>query len=335
MRTYAIFCCGVTFCPFFSLNAQTDPCEHLQPIEAFVAPYDLERIHLASKNDSMEEFFSYPSWQMVDASGQMLAEETLNYFGLVDTTWHVLNVQAPIPFNESQIPVSLVMTWNSIEGPQTCTYNYVFEPWMPFDNEMSGCMSVLLQVSGTMTPGVGWEIGLTDAETGVVIVNETVLANEQGVFSTGAIDALCLDLEACYELTWAPLGQADEFGQAYISLQPSGWGSAFWFNHIFQPLTSNVSGHLILDAYEPSCETNTYTPSVSEELVAWDARNPISIRDVVPKPWRGAKVVGVDGRVFGIISPDGQWPSGTSGLVVLHHFGQGMARATRVYVETF
>ena len=65
--------------------AQLSACDSMNVPAAFVDLYDPSLMRLASVNQGMTEFFGYPEWTVLDLEGNIVAEETVNFFGLIDT----------------------------------------------------------------------------------------------------------------------------------------------------------------------------------------------------------------------------------------------------------
>lgn len=334
MMRYALISLWVSFWGGFFAIGQVDPCSEVAPVAAFVNPFDLTQLHLASVNVSTTEFYGYPVWRVFDAEGTLLAEETLNYFGLVDTTWHVLDVLVPFEFDTALQDVTLELTWNSFEGPETCVFAYELTPWNPSPNPEGSCLSLDVHPWGTSAPGAGFQFSLIHQESGAVVESFEVVADASGVYPYQDIATWCLDLEACYVLEWEPVeGEAGDLPLS-LGFSPGDWGTA-WFDYLTVVVGPEGAGSAFLDAYEPGCDTTATVDvvrPVEGALLAWNAANPTSANVPVPEMWRGAEVLGLQGQILGHISDLGRWPEGVQGWVFVRAWKEGAPAVARVFV---
>ena len=334
MMRYALFSLWVSFFSGFFAIGQVDPCSEVAPVAAFVNPFDVTQLHLASVNVSSTEFYGYPFWRVFDEEGTLLAEETLNYFGLVDTTWHVLDVLVPFEFDTESQVVSLELTWNAFAGMETCAFAYEMAPWQPSPNPEAECLSLDVHPWGSSTPGAGFQFTLIHQESGEVVESFDVVADATGVYPYTDIASWCLDLEACYVLEWEPVeGQAGDL-PLYLGFSPGDWGTA-WFDYLTLVVGPEGAGSALLDAYEPGCDTTTTVDVVHPVrgvLSAWSGANPSSLNVPAPEAWRGAEVMGMQGQILGHISSNGSWPPSASEWVIVRTTRDGVPLVARVFV---
>ena len=321
MKKYGLLFVLVSLWRGFLLQAQVSPCSEVQPLAAFVNPFDATQLHLASFNASVTEFFGYPQWSVVDAEGVVLAEETLNYFGLVDTTWHALNVLEPFDFDVPSLDVELELHWNSVNGPEMCSFPFELKPWIPTPDENAECMNAVIQPFGTAQPGSGFILTLTESSSGEELTSIEILANEDGLFGFGVEEEWCLDLDGCFSLAWEPINVGSQSSMVFLNVGTGDWGNSAWFNFLTVELALDVAGVMELDPYGPSCSTSAVVLEMPEDwnpsTLDWVAPNPMLLSGRVPEPWRGASVYGVHGTFLGTVSQSGAWPPGTSGCVLL------------------
>ncbi len=337
MRHYVLAMLGVAVWGGFVARGQVDPCSSVAPVAAFVSPYDMTLMHLACVNSSLEEFFSYPTWKVYSSEGDLLAEETLNYFGLTDTTWHVLNVVNPLDFNTSSQEVTLVLTWSSVIGEQSCEFAYVLEPWVPSPNPDAECMLVQVHAWGTLSPASGFHFSLFNVLDEQEVASFDVVADEAGLWPYEDVAEACLDWNQCYTLSWESLGDPQSTSPVYVGLSPGAWGNSAWFDFTTVEIWPLEAGSVYLDAYEPDCDT-TAVDDVREAHptpLRWMGANPAPASSRVPEAWRGAEVWSVDGRALGTIDPQGAWPAGAQGWVILKQLEGGLRVVTRVWVTDF
>jgi hypothetical protein len=337
MNRYVLSMLGVAFWGGFVARGQVDPCSSVAPAAAFVSPYDVTRLHLACLNTSTEEIFSYPTWKVFGSEGDLLAEESLTYFGLVDTTWHVLNVLNPLDFNTGSLEVTLELTWSSLTGAQTCEFAYVMEPWVPSPNPDAECMLVQVHTWGTLAAATGFHFSLFNVNEGQEVASFDVVANDAGFWPYDDVAEACLDWDQCYTLSWEPLGEPQSTAPVYVEISPGEWGNSAWFDFTTVEIWPLEAGSVYLDAYELDCDT-TAVDAVQREpspALRWTAANPARTSSAVPQGWRGAEVWSVDGRALGAVNLQGGWPAGTQGWVILKKRVGERSAVARVWVGEF
>lgn len=306
--------------------AQLSACDSMNVPAAFVDLYDPSLMRLASVNQGMTEFFGYPEWTVLDLEGNIVAEETVNFFGLIDTSWHDLTVVNLPDYGTDSIQTTLQLTYMNAEGEQSCEYSHTLRPWTPSFNLTDACVPLCCHVWGTQEPGSGFHVQASNADSGELLFSADAIADSDGGFSTFPSQPFCIGLAECLELEWSPIGELGE-QQVWLHLRPAGLNATAWFSYWFEDLLQSPSGSVLLDAYEPNCSVTT---SLKERVApAWDGPNPIRATDAVPTNWRGAVVHDMQGRTLGVVSATGMLPQGAHGPVVLV-----MPRATvKVVVE--
>ena len=306
--------------------AQLSACDSMNVPAAFVDLYDPSLMRLASVNQGMTEFFGYPEWTVLDLEGNIVAEETVNFFGLIDTSWHDLTVVNLPDYGTDSIQTTLQLTYMNAEGEQSCEYSHTLRPWTPSFNLTDACVPLRCHVWGTQEPGSGFHVEASNPDSSELLFSVDAIADSDGGFSTFSSQPFCIGLAECLELEWSPIGELGE-QQVWLHLRPAGLNATAWFSYWFEDLLQSPSGSVLLDAYEPNCSVTT---SLKERVApAWDGPNPIRATDAVPTNWRGAVVHDMQGRTLGVVSATGRLPQGAHGPVVLV-----MPRATvKVVVE--
>lgn len=294
--------------------AQVSACDSMNVPAAFVDLYNPGLMRLASVNNGMTEFFGYPEWTVLDLDGNIVAEETVNFFGLIDTSWHELTVVNLPDYGTDSVQTTLQLTYINAEGEQSCEYSHTLRPWTPSFYLDDACVSLRCHVWGTQEPGSGFHVEAKNADTGEMLLSMDAIANSDGGFSTIPAQPFCIGLATCLELEWSPIGELGE-QQVWLHVQPAGLNATAWFSYWFQELVQSPSGSVLLDAYEPNCSVTT--SMVERDLPAWDGPNPMRSTDAVPTNWRGAAVHDMHGRLLGVVSATGMLPQGTPGTVVL------------------
>jgi len=298
------------------LWGQFPECQEVTVAAAFVDPFDPGRMHLASFNESVTEFFGYPSWRVLDASGNELAAETVNFFGLVDTTWHELGIENALG-GEAQ-PVVWELTYSTVEGPQTCQLAGDLTPWVPTADVEALCMPIHVHAWGTLNEGSGFHLEVRDLETNEPVLGLEMSAEAGEESLNGVLAEVCLSLDHCYEVAWSSAGLTSS-AAGMVGFRPADWGPTAWFDYWTLWWVDAAEGTTVLDAYDPSCEPSSGGEMGADVVLggSWRGPNPFPAERAAPEAWRGATVHDVAGRFLGHVSQDGAWPPNASGWVVL------------------
>ena len=206
------------------LAAQT--CDGLNVLGVAQDPFQADRIRLISLNDNPLEIYDYPGWRMVDADGNVLAEETVNYFGIYGQNLHDLVWQGPGAVPEWPVEVTLEL-WTGFYEALACTVPYTFEArsfeWA--DAEAGECLPVRLALFGYAPPEATAEATLASLAWAGDFWSTTLTLNEAGGWSAMS-DSLCLAQNDCYtvEVTY----DADATVTVFWSDAGAGFTHASW-----------------------------------------------------------------------------------------------------------
>lgn len=291
------------------LRAQT--CEGLEILSAFVNPFNDAEVLLLSENSNSDSIYDYPSWHMVNASGDEIGAEVVNYFGLWDMQWHVVSLNEPWPAEELAPQEMTWVLWSGFNEVASCVIEQAFEPrtWAHADTGPEGCAPLRLELTGPGATASGWAWTLTDDVGSVVAEASGSFSQENGWYVHS--DSLCLSQHMCHELTLTGIG-----GPVFAQwVHASQWHGLPGFSLITDTPGESVSA--FVDLYGEDCGT-TDLGSMAGRAAAKAWPNPTDGRVHVPA-WQGRAyevlslqgerlgrgVVGAAGEVDLALTPDG------------------------------
>lgn len=227
------------------LAAQT--CDGLSVLGVAQDPFQADRIRLISLNDNPVEIYSYPGWRMVDADGNLLAEEVVNYFGIYGQNLHDLVWQGPGEVPEEAVEVTLEL-WTGFYESLVCTVPYTFEARsFEWSNAAAGeCLPVRLALFGYAPPEATAEVTLASLGWAGEFWSTTLTVNEANGWSTLS-DSLCLAQNDCYTL------EVTFDAEANVSMY---WSDAgLGFTHALWQLSEPGTTVTTWDLYGGDCVT--------------------------------------------------------------------------------
>ena len=178
----------------------------------------------------MTDIFDYPSWKMLDESGNILAAEEVEYFGIMGYSYHRLQLIEPWTELNGAWPMELQL-WSGFESDMECSFDYEFVP-----NELGwtelgpgGCFPVTIQCSSYDLNGTEADVSLKDSNGQIVWSNTMVFGEETSYWYVS--DSLCLSQDICYDIqisstptTSFILSMADPDPALYFSH----WSASIW-----------------------------------------------------------------------------------------------------------
>ena len=189
--------CALSF--YASISLGQSGCEGLSVPGVHVNPFNMNELILHSFNESETSFFSYPGWRLYDESGVLIAEEQVDFFGIVGHSIHSLNILESIDYNTQSFDGTLEL-WTDFYDVLECSYDLEIFPWRVDEStdEPYGCIPIGISVQGFSEEDVSLEISITDGNS--LSVFEETYTMEAGFF---AVDegAICFDQEQCYYLS--------------------------------------------------------------------------------------------------------------------------------------
>jgi len=193
-------------------NAQ---CEDVSVPGVHVNPFNMNELTLHSFNESESEMFSYPGWRLYDASGVLIAEEEVDFFGIFGHSIHSLNLIEPLDYSVQSFYGTLEL-WTGFYDVLECAYDLEVFPWRvdEFTDEPYGCIPIGISLQGFSEEGISLEISITD-ENAASVFEETYIM-EAGSFA-GDVGATCLDQEQCYYLSITSEDDIDNMQYSILS----------------------------------------------------------------------------------------------------------------------
>lgn len=321
----------VVLTSFLAANifAQTT-CDSVVVEGVHVNPFNENQIILHSNNSSITEFFSYPSWQLLDDQGEVVAVEQVNLFGMTGDVYHVLDVVQPLDYSIESFSGQAVL-WTGFEEVAVCSYDLDMFPWMvdEFTTEPYGCVPISLQVHGLATETGSVSFNIANTVTDEYVYNGTIDLVD-GEWFYDEIGQACLDQNSCYQLYVNTDIELVDFN-LYINMGGVDYGISYtWF-----PIDSITSqGSVFLDPYGGNCSVGIDEVE-SMELEVYP--NPVNTGGVVRLPemigevkWYSldGKLVGEDVAVDGVVEVPNK-----SGALVLVWSKEGRKKRQVVVVE--
>lgn len=185
----------LTLAFFFSAsicNVKADVCDSLEIISIGFNPFNLNEIVVYVYNHNQIEIFSYPGFKLVNNQGDTVASETVNYFGISQTSAHKLIVNTGFAgFQAGEVFNGMLLLYISFYDSLVCSFP-VSSVLLP----ETGCTDFIIfsnDYLGSIGQPVNWSV--TD-ESGSIIFSGVHDFSNGGVYFT---DSVCLE-NGCYNL---------------------------------------------------------------------------------------------------------------------------------------
>lgn len=188
-------------------------CEDLHLLSVQWAPFSDTAVMVHASNMNMVgELFDYPNFILFDASGDTIAKETVNFFGIGQDSWHTLRIQNGAtppsgPFN------GRLELWKSFTTELACSWDSTFMLCPP--EPCINLLPTMQNFGGALVIGTfGWTLFNAEQEQ-VASGSITMTANEQ--YGT---DTVCVP-PGDYALTMVP-DQEPSGGAPYFGVTIEG-----------------------------------------------------------------------------------------------------------------
>ncbi|MDA9775529.1 T9SS type A sorting domain-containing protein [Algibacter sp.] len=190
---------AIAICFVFASASANAQCEEVSVLGVHVNPFNMNELILHAFNASESEFFSYPGWRLYDASGVLIAEEEVNFFGFMEHGIHSLNIIEPLDYSVQSFEGTLEL-WTGFYDVLECTYELEVFPWRVDEaiSEPYGCIPVGITIQVSSDEGLSLEISLTDSDAISVLEQTQTLEAGSFVFFLGTT---CLEQGQCYYLS--------------------------------------------------------------------------------------------------------------------------------------
>lgn len=246
----------------------------------------IEAIHWATFNDSTivlkvtnsDIGFDYPGFVLLDANGDTLAVETVNFFAIGTESWHTLNVHLDADIPTGSFPAHLHL-WTGFFQELACTWELDVDLC-----SLDDCVSIYPYLINT---GGGEALGqftwtILDADQGTTASGTFTLTEEL----QSVQEEVCLPAGA-YSMVVAPL-QAPTGGQLFM-----GVAGVEWSADVSQPLPQVIPTTPLPFTVVPAC---------------WDGPNTINngtaqATDLVIQTISGGfEISHSDGKALGVVT---------------------------------
>jgi len=189
----------ILLCNSFLVDTANAQCEDVTVLGVHVNPFNMNELILHAFNASESEFFSYPGWRIYDASGVLIAEEEVNFFGFMEHGIHSLNIIEPLDYSVQSFEGTLEL-WTGFYDVLECAYELEVFPWRVDEavSEPYGCIPVGITIQVSSDEGLSLETSLKDSNAITVLEQTHTLEAGSFVFFLGAT---CLEQEQCYYLS--------------------------------------------------------------------------------------------------------------------------------------
>lgn len=235
-------------------------CPDLAVLGVWQDPFQADRIRLISENSSTDAAYDYPGWKVLDASGNVLAEEQPDLFGLYGVNVHDLQWVAPfeVPVEAQEVTLQL---WTGFGEALACEVPYSLEARsFEWAGQTTGeCLPVRLSFQGYAPPEGTVEVTLASLAWAGEFWSATLSVNEGNNWFTFS-DSLCLAQNDCYTL------EVDCNTDDYVHLT---WGDAtLGFPHATWTLEAAGTTVTTWDLYNDDCVTGFEEGVRTERLLS-------------------------------------------------------------------
>ncbi len=265
---------SLSICTNISLGQSS--CENVSVPGIHVNPFNINELILHSFNENDTEIFDYPGWRLYDESGVLIAEEQVQFFGIVGNSIHSLNLIEPLDYSDMLFYGTLEL-WTGFYDVLECSYDLAVFPWRVDEstNEPYGCIPIGISLQGLSEEGTSIEISITD-ENASSVFEETYIM-EAGSFG-GYVGATCLDQEQCYYLSITSEDGIDNMQYSILSETED-----VYFSYVFDQIGD---GEILLNPFDQGmCDG---TPTTLNELEAYSVL-------IYPNPASSNLTVDLDG----------------------------------------
>ena len=186
----------ILLCNSFLVDTANAQCEDVSVLGVHVNPFNMNELILHSFNENDSEIFDYPGWRLYDESGVLIAEEQVNFFGIVGNSMHSLNIIETLDYSVQSFYGTLEL-WTGFYDVLECSYDLEVFPWRVDEStdEPYGCIPVEILIQVSSDEGLSLEISLTDSDATSVLEQTHTLEAGSFVFFLGTT---CLEQGQCY-----------------------------------------------------------------------------------------------------------------------------------------
>jgi hypothetical protein len=233
----------------FTVSGGGSPCDSLELVSVRWHPFsDTALVVHVINGNTIGELFDYPNFILFDASGDTLAKETVNFFGIGGESYHTMRIMDGVTFPVNTFSATLEL-WTGFTTSLACTWELEVDLCPP-----APCTTLIPNIQnlgGAITTGTfNWGI----LSNSVVVVSGSFVLDAENQYDA---DTICLPPGVYTMLAGSDGGPLS--GQPYYSaVVPGGFSTAS------TPVGDLVPEPLAFRFYEPCFDPTQSVGSANE-----------------------------------------------------------------------
>lgn len=144
--------------------------------------------------------YSYPNWLLLNQSGDTVANEQVNLFGIYGNYFHILDAFENLDYSTESFTMTAEL-WTGFSEVMACTYDLEVFPWMVDEvtDDPYGCIPIQIQIHGNSPESGTAAVSIANTVTDEAVFNATFdFTADEWVYEV--MGEACLDQNSCYEL---------------------------------------------------------------------------------------------------------------------------------------
>ena len=233
----------------FTVSGGGSPCDSLELVSVRWHPFsDTALVVHVINGNTIGELFDYPNFILFDASGDTLAKESVNFFGIGGESYHTMRIMDGVTFPVNTFSATLEL-WTGFTTSLACTWELEVDLCPP-----APCTTLIPNIQnlgGAITTGTfNWGI----LSNSVVVVSGSFVLDAENQYDA---DTICLPPGVYTMLAGSDGGPLS--GQPYYSaVVPGGFSTAS------TPVGDLVPEPLAFRFYEPCFDPTQSVGSANE-----------------------------------------------------------------------
>ena len=245
-RLLSIILIAVIAVPTYSQST----CDSLFIEGIHVNPFNENQIFLHSNNTSLTEYYSYPSWHLLDENGDELAVEQVNLFGMSGDVYHLLELSQPLDYSQSSFNGQALL-WTGFEEVAVCEFDLEVFPWMVDESTTDpyGCVPITIGIHGQAGQTGSASFSIANTVTDEYVLDGAV-DFEADEYVYEMFESACLDQNSCFQLYVNSDVDISNF-YIYVNMGASQYGLTYTY---FTVAEIDSLGSVYLDPYGGNCD---------------------------------------------------------------------------------